>query len=339
MKKRVLAVVSAAVVTSSLLTACSDDDGPFITVYNAQHEELLEEIAPGFTEETGIDVKLRNGERLRAGQPAGPGGRRLPGRRLPHRELPRHVAGRQRRACSRRSTRRPSTRSPTQYVPSDGNWIGFAARSTVAGLQHRRVERGRPARLDHGPRRPRVGGPGRLLPHRRRLPGDRQRRPRSSRARSATEEWLEGLADNGTVYDGNNVVLESVNAGEVDSRDHLPLLLVPRPGGVRREQRQLGSCTSSATRTPARSSASPAPACSPPATSRTTPSEFVKFLASVEGQQALADSYALEYPLNPERVARTPGQAVRRAASRRRSTCPRSTAPKVIELMQDAGLL
>ena len=30
----------------------------------------------------------------------------------------------------------------------------------------------------------------------------------------ATQEWLEGIKANGTVYDGNNVVLESVNSGE-----------------------------------------------------------------------------------------------------------------------------
>ena len=30
----------------------------------------------------------------------------------------------------------------------------------------------------------------------------------------ATQEWLDGIKANGTVYDGNNVVLESVNSGE-----------------------------------------------------------------------------------------------------------------------------
>ena len=33
----------------------------------------------------------------------------------------------------------------------------------------------------------------------------------------ATSEWLDGLAENGEVYDGNNVVLEAVNAGEVEA--------------------------------------------------------------------------------------------------------------------------
>ena len=33
----------------------------------------------------------------------------------------------------------------------------------------------------------------------------------------ATREWLAGLKANGTVYDGNNVVLQAVNSGEVDA--------------------------------------------------------------------------------------------------------------------------
>ena len=77
----------------------------------------------------------------------------------------------------------------------------------------------------------------------------------------ATRAWLDGLKANGTVYDGNNVVLESVNSGESAIGIDLPLLLVPRPGRVRRRTATTASCTSSATRTRARSSASPAPAC------------------------------------------------------------------------------
>ena len=101
------------------------------------------------------------------------------------------------------------------------------------------------------------------------------------------------------LYDGNNVVLESVNAGEIPGRDHLPLLLVPRPGeageisdnsalhyfarpGPRRVPQRLGRRRpeSSDTKAEAR--------------------QFVEFLNGTDGQQVLADSYALEYPLNPD---------------------------------------
>src|SRR3546814_18263624 len=61
-KQRLLTVLAPLLMISGLLTACGGDDGPFITVYNAQHQELLEEMAPIFEKETGIEVKLRNGK-------------------------------------------------------------------------------------------------------------------------------------------------------------------------------------------------------------------------------------------------------------------------------------
>ena len=77
---RALVALAATVATAPLLAACSDeDDGPFITVYNAQHEELLEEVAPLFEDETGIEVKLRNGKDLElANQLVQEGTRRRP---------------------------------------------------------------------------------------------------------------------------------------------------------------------------------------------------------------------------------------------------------------------
>ena len=59
--KRVPVLVALALVTALAVTGCSGDDGPSIVVYNAQHEQLLEEIAPKFTDKTGIEVELRNG--------------------------------------------------------------------------------------------------------------------------------------------------------------------------------------------------------------------------------------------------------------------------------------
>src|SRR3546814_14149521 len=61
-KQLLLTVLAPLLMISGLLTACGGDDGPFITVYNAQHQELLEEMAPIFEKETGIEVKLRNGK-------------------------------------------------------------------------------------------------------------------------------------------------------------------------------------------------------------------------------------------------------------------------------------
>ena len=58
-----------------------------------------------------------------------------------------------------------------------------------------------------------------LLADRRGLPGDRRRGPRTRGRGASRATWLAGLKANGTVYDGNNVVLEAVNAGEIADRD------------------------------------------------------------------------------------------------------------------------
>ena len=132
--------------------------------------------------------------------------------------------------------------------------------------------------------------------------------------------------------------MESVNSGEVDAGIIYHYYWY-------RDQKEAGensditrSCTSSATRTPAPSSASPAPACSPRATSRTDAQEFVNFLASEEGQQAIADSYALEYPLNPEVSLDPPVKPFSELEPPRIDVSTLNSEP-VIELMQEEGLL
>ncbi len=66
--------------------------------------------------------------------------------------------------------------------------------------------------------------------------------------------------------------------------------------------------------------------------------EFVKFLVDKTGQQALADSYALEYPLNPaaelEPLVKPFGELEPPTVD-----VSKLNGPKVIELMQGAGLI
>ncbi len=65
---------------------------------------------------------------------------------------------------------------------------------------------------------------------------------------------------------------------------------------------------------------------------------FVEFLTGVEGQQAMADSYALEYPLNP---AATLDPAVKPFNSLEPPTIDPATlnGPEVTALMTEVGLL
>ena len=66
--------------------------------------------------------------------------------------------------------------------------------------------------------------------------------------------------------------------------------------------------------------------------------QFVKYLTGLDGQKALAASYALEYPLNPAVPANA---AIKPLDELDPPDVEVSTlnGPKVIELMQRAGLL
>ncbi|MEO5662703.1 MAG: iron ABC transporter substrate-binding protein, partial [Nocardioides sp.] len=61
--RRLLAVVAAAALVAPL-SACSILNPPDLVIYNAQHEELLDELVPLFEEESGLDVEVRPGKDL-----------------------------------------------------------------------------------------------------------------------------------------------------------------------------------------------------------------------------------------------------------------------------------
>ena len=128
---------TAAMTALALLSAgCGGSDGsggdgpPTLTIYNAQHEELLVEIVPGFTKETGIKVRLRNGDdfelanQLVAEGSASPADVFLtensPAMQLVDSE-----------GLFAKVDADTLAQVPAQYSPSDGDWMGFAARSTV----------------------------------------------------------------------------------------------------------------------------------------------------------------------------------------------------------------
>jgi iron(III) transport system substrate-binding protein len=337
MLTRASRLLAAAIAAGAVvLTGCSGgDNGPSITVYNAQHEELLQAIAPGFTKKTGIDVQFRNGEDFELANQLVQEGDASPAdvfltENSPAMSL---VDSKDMFSPLDKST---LSQVPARYTSSDGNWMGFAARSTVAvyntdklqdsDLPDSIMEFAKPewkGRIAFSP----TGADFQAIVS----------AVLDLKGEGATEAWLKGLAANGEVYDGNDVVLQSVNSGEVDAgiiyhyywyrdqaeagdnSDHSALhFFGNQDPGAFVSVSGAGVLKSSDNQEDAQ--------------------KFVQYLSSVDGQKTLADSYALEYPLNPKVQL---GGDVKPFDELDPPNIDIAdlNGPKVIELMQNAGLL
>lgn len=333
--RRILAT-AAALVAATALTACSsEDDKPSITVYNAQHQELIEEIAPGFTKETGIEVKLRNGSDFELANQLVQEGSASPADVFLTENSP-AMSLVQSKGLFSPVEAKTLAQVPEQYSPSDGSWMGFAARSTVVAYNTDKVkEADLPASiLDLA--KPEWEGKISFSPS----GADFQAIVSAvleTKGEAATKEWLAGIKANGTVYQGNNVVLESVNAGEVDAGViyHYYWYRDQAESGENSDNTKLhffgdkdpGAFVSVSGAGVLKSSKKQADA-----------QKFLAYLSGEKGQQALADSYAFEYPLNPAVSLKPPVKPFSELDPPLIDVA-KLNGPKVISLLQEVGFL
>lgn len=331
-----ITIAAATAAAASVLSACSGGDaGPDITVYNAQHEELIAEIAPGFTEKTGIDVKLRNGDDFELANQLVQEGDASPADVFLTENSP-AMSLVDSRGLFAPLDQRTLAQVPEQFSPSNGHWMGFAARSTVLIYNTASVSEDELPASILELAEPQWDGRVAFSPS----GADFQAIVSAVldlEGEAATAAWLDGLAANGEVYDGNNVVMEAVDAGEVDV-------------GViyhyywYRDQQESGENSSNSSlyffddQDPGAFVSVSGGGVLASSEKQDDAEKFVRYLSSVEGQQALADSYALEYPLNLE-VQLDPPVKPFDELEPPRVEISALNGPKVVELMQDAGLL
>ncbi len=295
--KRLLLPLSLALVAPLALAGCSGgDDGPSIVVYNAQHEQLIEELAPAFTEETGIDVELRNGSDLELASQLIAEGDASPADVFLTENSPAMSAVEREGLLSKLPAEAVGA-VPEQYRPTSGLWTGFVARSTVLVYNTDQVQESElpdslldladpewKGRISFSP----TGADFQAI-----VAGVLE-----LEGEDATRDWLAGIKANGTVYDGNNVVLESVNAGESD-------LGIIYHYYWYRDQAESGDVSDNTElyyfgdQDPGAFVSVSGAGVLASSDDRSDAEKFIAFLTSKTGQQGLADSYALEYPLDP----------------------------------------
>src|SRR5829696_3862623 len=328
------AVAAAAVALSS---ACSfgSGSGAELTLYSAQHEDLVTAMVEGFAKETGIDVVIRSGSDFELGNqlvqegPASPADVFLtensPAMTLVSEAglfapLPADTVG----------------QVPPAYVSSKKDWIGFAARSTVLAYN--------PAR------QPAAGLPASIMdladPAWKGQVGiaaagaDFQAIVSavvSLEGEAAAAAWLKGLERNAKIYRSNVAVMAAVDSGEVrtgviyhyywykdraESGENSRNVELHHFGG-----KDPGAFVSTSGAGVLESSKHSEDA-----------QKLVNYLTGKAGQQALVASDALEYPVGNSIAASsalTPLAELDPPAVDLASL----NGPQVVTLMQQAGLL
>jgi iron(III) transport system substrate-binding protein len=306
-----------------------------LTLYNAQHEDLMALMVADFTKRTGIKVNMRNGEDFELGNQLVQEGAASPADVFVTENSPAMILVDSKGLMSKVEAA-TLAQVPPQFAPADKDWVGFAARSTVFAYnraQLRRVDL--PASI-MDLAQPQWKGKVGISP----ASADFQAivsAVLSLEGETATFTWLKGLKENAKLYQGNGAIMKAVNAGEIQSGViyHYYWYKDQAESGANSNNVKLeyfgkqdpGAFLSVSGAGVIKSSKHQAEA-----------QQLVNYLNSPAGQKVLADSSALEYPIGKGALA---NKALKPMSELSPPTVDLATlnGPKVVGLMQRAGLL
>jgi iron(III) transport system substrate-binding protein len=332
---RASVTLAATLLTASTLSGCGVFGSPDLVIYNAQHEELLDEIVPLFEEESGLDVELRSGKDLEMANQIVEEGQDSPADVFLTENSPAMTivdnAG-----LFAELPEAATASIPEQYVPSDRMWTGFLGRSTVAMYNtDTMTDADMPASiLDFA--KPEWKGRVAFSP----TGADFQAIVSAVLAlegEDATRTWLEGLKANGVIVQNNLVVMQSVDSGEVDAGIAYHYYWY-------RDREENGTDSDSSAlhffgdQDPGAFLSISGAGVLASSEHQEAAEEFVTWLTGTDAQQAMAESYALEYPLNPD-ASLNPDVKPFDELDPPQIDVASLNGPQVTDLMTAAGLL
>lgn len=208
----VVGVLGVVTALATMLAACGSS-GPTLTLYSAQHQDLVQAWLQPFTQQTGIQVEVRRGGDFELANQILAEGASSPADVVLTENSP---ALSMLSSQGRLAKLDPATLAqvPAQFASGAGDWVGVAARSTVLVYNPALL---RPDQLPHSILE--LAAP--------------QWRNRIAFAPSGAdfqaivsavfavngpasgEQWLAGLKQNGRIYSNNITTMKAVNAGEV----------------------------------------------------------------------------------------------------------------------------
>ncbi len=312
------------------------DTGAKLTLYNAQHENLVKGMVAGFTRETGVQVEVRSGKDFDLANQIVQEGTSSPADAFITENSPamQVVAARGLFAPIDRAT---LAQVPARFSPTTGDWMGVAGRSTVfvhnpqllaaSALPQSIMD------LSGGAWQDKVG----IAPS----GADFQAVVSAVvalKGADAAGAWLKGLKTNARVYSGNGAILRAVNAGEIpggliyhyywyqdradsgaNSKNTALYFFQNQDAGGFFSISGLGALKSSKHPTEAQA--------------------LLRSLTGKAGQQVLANgTFSLEYALNPE-VPNNPTLKPFSELSIPEIDPAKLNGARVIDLLQQAGLL
>jgi iron(III) transport system substrate-binding protein len=306
-----------------------------ITLYNAQHEDLMKLMVDGFTKETGIKVQIRSGKDSEMANQILQEGAASPADVFVTENSPAMTLVDSKGAFTK-VDQASLGQVPQRYVPSTGNWTGFAARSTVLAYNSKQLTAAQlPASimdLAQPQWKDKVGIAASGADFQAIVSA-----VLAVKGEAATVGWLKGLKANAKVYQGNSVVMKAVNAGEIQAGViyHYYWYHDRAESGANSANTELhffgnkdaGGFVSVSGAGVLKSSKHRAEA-----------QQLVKYLTGKNGQKILADSAALEYSISAE----VPTNAKLKPLSELSPPdldVAKLNGPRVVELMQQAGLL
>jgi iron(III) transport system substrate-binding protein len=339
-------LVAGGLTTLLALSACGSDsgsndsagsggDGGTLTLYNAQHEDLMKLMVDGFTKQTGIKVNMRNGDDFELANQIVQEGKASPADVFVTENSPAMTLVDGAKGFTKVDPA-ALAQVPPQFAPKDGDWVGFAARSTVLAYNKTQLK---PAQLPTtilDLAKPQWNGKVGIAS----AGADFQAIVSAVVAvegEAKAAEWLKGLKANAKVYRGNNAVMQAVNNGEIQA-------------GViyhyywYKDQAESGENSNNTSlhffghQDPGAFLSVSGAGVLATSKHQKQAQQLVKFLNGAEGQKILAASAAMEYPIGKGAAA---NKALKPLSELDPPTVEVSTlnGSKVVELMQQAGLL
>lgn len=306
-----------------------------LVLYNAQHENLTTAVTEAFTASTGIKVEMRNGDDSELSNQIVQEGAASPADVFVTENSP-GMTLLDNASLLADLDETTLEQTPPQYSATTGAWTGFAARSTVLPYNTTKLTEDQlPASvLDLAD--PQWKGRFGISPS----GADFQAIVSAVvqlEGEDAAATWLAGLKENAKIYQGNSTVMKAVNAGEIETGIiyHYYWYEDQAEGGANSNDVKLkflgnqdpGAFVSVSGAGVLASSEHPAQA-----------QQFVAFLTSAAGQEAIAGSGALEYPI-ASGVAANPALIPLSELDPPLVDPTELNGPRVVELMQQAGLI